>query len=219
MAKKLIIGCLVIAVVVTAFSIITAPRELLSISSPRSKYTVQISERRVFPFIDSESVYLDASAGGKAFLRGKLLYQGDFMDSDFTDKYPTYAWRSESVLKIGQREVKQLDSLQIANQTPVPLKYLLIETYEDKFVIFDVEPGETINLDFHYAGRLSVQGESGKAGERFGSAVELTNKIDTDEPKQFLINVTGEQVNIESPMQTINQVGCCAVDRASFNRE
>lgn len=219
MPKKLIISCLTIAAAVTAFLFITAPRQLLSLSSPDNKYIVQISERRSFPFIDSESAYLSVSAGGKLFLREKLLYQGDFMDSDFIDKYPHYAWRAESVLKIGQREVKQPDRLRIANRTALPLGYLLIETYLDKFVIFDVAPGDTVNLDFHYAGRLSVQGEFGKSFKRFGSAVELANKVETNEAKRFLINIEDEQVDIESPQQIINRVGCCAVDRAAFNQE
>jgi hypothetical protein len=41
----------------------------------------------------------------------------------------------------------------VTNDTRRRLAYVLIETYRDKFVLFDVEPGAMITLGFDYIGQ------------------------------------------------------------------
>src|SRR5882724_986030 len=218
MARKLILILIVIAIILVVILSVSFGREISSTSSPNNKYTVQISQERPFPAFE-RYVYLNASRTGEPFLKRKLLHTGDFLDQGFNSLYPTHAWLSESILKIGRGEGAQPDALQISNNTSYRLKYLLIETYEDKFVLLDVEPGAVINSDFRYVGRLSCQGEFRESGKRFGDAVELSSEGGNGARKQFLINVKGEGVSIESPQQTVNHVACCAVDRPDFNHE
>jgi hypothetical protein len=117
--------------------LLTRPHELWSLSSPNKKYSVQITQKRVFPFIDSESVHLSASFGDEILIKEKLLYAGDFMDDDFIERYPNFSWLSESVLKIGRVQDRQADNI-IVSSGLSRIKYLLIETYRQKFIVLDV---------------------------------------------------------------------------------
>jgi len=71
------------------------------------------------------------------------------MDQDFTVLYPMSSWASESVLRIGQVEDAADDTLRVTNDSMHRLTYLLIETYRDKFVLFDVEPRAVVTLQLH----------------------------------------------------------------------
>ncbi len=218
MTRKLILILVAVAVIVVVILSVSFGHEISSTSSPNNTYTVQISQERSFPYI-GRYVYLNASRSGEPILKRKLLYTGDFLDQEFNSLYPKHSWLSESILKIGRGEGAQSDALQISNNTSYRLKYLLIETYEDKFILLDVEPGVNINLDFRYVGRLSCQGEFSESGKRFGDAVELSSEGGNDARKQFSISVKDDGVGIESSQQTVNHVPCCAVDRSGFNRE
>ena len=70
------------------------------------------------------------------------------MDQDFTVLYPMSSWASESVLRIGQVEDAADDTLRVTNDSMHRLTYLLIETYRDKFILFDVEPRAVVTLPF-----------------------------------------------------------------------
>jgi hypothetical protein len=218
MRGKPILILIVVAVILVVILSLSFGQEISSTSSPHNKYTVQISQERRFPGIE-RYIYLNASRSGEPFLRSKLLYTGDFLDQEFNSLYPNHSWLSESILKIGRGEGAQSDALQIWNNTSYRLKYLLIETYEDKFVLLDVAPGAIEKLDFDYVGRLSCQGEFSESSKRFGVAVELPNEGANGARRQFLINVKGDGASIESPQQTLNHVACCAVDRPDFCHE
>ena len=216
--KKTYPHLIAVAVLLAVILIVPFGRAISSTSSPNNKYTVQISQERSFPYIE-RYIYLNVSRSGELLLRRKLLYTGDFLDQEVNSLYPNHSWLSESILKIGLGEGAQSDAFQISNNTSYRLKYLLIETYEDKFVLLDVAPGASVNVNFRYVGRLSCQGEFSDSGKRFGDAVELSNESGNGGNKQFLISVKGDSVSIDSPQQTANHVTCCAVDRSDFNHE
>ena len=123
-------------------------QEIGTTSSPDGTYTVSISQQRPFPFHERH-VVLNASRADAAIVQRKLLYTGDFMDQDFTVLYPMSSWASESVLRIGQVEDAADDTLRVTNDSMHRLTYLLIETYRDKFVLFDVEPRAVVTLQLH----------------------------------------------------------------------
>jgi hypothetical protein len=119
-------------------------------------------------------VSFNASRNGDPFIEGKLLYTGDRLDDDFRTLYPNYSWLSESILKIGPRPSEtQSNGLRIENETAGRINYLLIETNDDKFVVFEVEPRRVINLQFRFKGQLSCEGQVDEMVKRFGSAVRL----------------------------------------------
>jgi hypothetical protein len=218
MRKLLIIAIALIVLVGLFAGVIGSARQLASSSSPKNRYVVRIDQRRMFPGIE-RYVYLNASRDGKPFLTGKLLYTGDFLDNEFRDLYPNYSWLSESILKIGQPDSQQSDTLHITNNS-TQLKYLLIETYENKFVLFDLEPGRVADLPFHYYGRLSCQGEFAETGRRFGDAVELpdTHESTLSSPTTFTVALASDGVKIASQI-SLKHVTCCAVDRNDINHE
>jgi hypothetical protein len=173
-------------------------------SSPDGTYTVSISQQRPFPFHERH-VVLNASRADAAIVQRKLLYTGDFMDQDFTALYPRSSWASESVLRIGQVEDAADDTL-------------LIETYRDKFILFDVEPRAVVTLRFNYFGKLSAEGRFRDSGTRFADAVALPDGAETVDGEQFSILVRESALTIDGSRQ-LRHVGCCAEDRPSFGRD
>jgi hypothetical protein len=166
---------------------------------------------------DARYVYLDVSRARTPLVRRKLLYTGDLLDDDFTTLYPKSSWASESVLRIGQVERAVDDMLRVTNDTRRRLAYVLIETYRDKFVLFDVEPGAMITLGFDYIGQLSAEGEFLESATRFADAVVFSDRNHTVEGAQFAIHVREDGLTIESSRQ-LQHVACCAVDRPGFVR-
>jgi hypothetical protein len=59
-------------------------KELHSTESPAKRYSVKLIQKR---FLIERAVYLNASRASEPFVRGKLLYTGDFMDNEFGDLY------------------------------------------------------------------------------------------------------------------------------------
>ena len=184
--------------------------------SPAKRYYVKITQKR---FLIERAVYLNVTSASDSLVTGKLLYTGDFLDNDFRDLYPNYSWLSESVLEIGRSGKPNADNLRVINETGKKIAYLLIETYDDKFVLFDVEPGANLNLSFGYFGQLSCQGEFASSRERFGAAAKL---VESESPKgksEFIVRVGDNHVGIENQQLELIPIDCCAVDRPSFNRE
>ena len=218
MRKGVVVGVVVAAAVLVSVEFrFLSSREIASTSSARGRYTIQIGQERPFPGYE-RYVYLNVSRAGEAIVRRKLLYTGDMLDDDFGRLYPGYSWPSESVLRIGQVGEAEDDTLRVSNETPRRLTYLLVETYRDKFVLFDVEPGAVVTLAFNYFGRLSSEGEFQGSGERFADAVEVPDGALSVERERFSIGVRENTVTIDGQRQLLH-VGCCALDRPGFTRD
>jgi hypothetical protein len=192
---------------------------LASTLSPSGTFRVEITQRR-----DSRGyerfVYLNASRNGDRFIEDKLLYTGDRLDDDFRNLYPNYSWQSESILKIGRSPSEtQANGLRIANETARRINYLLIETYQDKFVVFKVEPRAVVNLRFRFTGQLSCEGQVDATVKRFGSAVRLLDDGERAVSGEFSVRVTDGGVLIESRQLNLRPVTCCAVDRPDMDHE
>lgn len=220
MNRKLIFGLsAVICLIIIGFAFRLSTQVLSSTSSPSHKYRVEITQKRDSAGIERH-VYLNAYRNREQFVYNKLLYTGDFLDDDFRVLYPVYSWVSESVIKIGRALAEtQSNSLKITNGTPNRIRYLLIETYRDKYVLFDVEPDSEINLRFQFLGQLSCQGEFAESKARFGSAVRLINNGEGEVEGDFSIRVEDKKVNIESSSLKLKRVTCCTVDRPDINHE
>ena len=218
MIKKLALVCLtcIVAAILVGLTFGFAGRLIHSTESPSQGYKVEITQKR---FLIERAVYLNAYKDGEPLVTRKLLYTGDFLDGDFRELYPNYSWLSESALNIGQRVWTDSDALRVVNESQNRINYLLIETWDNKIVLFDVEPGASINLQFLYFGRLSCQGETANSQERFGSAVELISGEESKGQRYFVIRVTENHVSIESPRSKLKQVNCCAADRPDFQHE
>lgn len=217
MRKGLVYGLTIVALI--AVSLISVPfaSEISSSTSPDKKYFVKITQGRTFPFFERH-VFLNASRNGDSTVRKKLLYTGDFLDNEFNALYPGLTWISGSVLEIGQGSDPKSDTIQVLNDAPYRLNYVLIETNADKYVLFDVEPGAIVNLNFRYWGRISCQTEYGQTGKRAGDALEVAEGPHANTPKQFTIRLGAEKVFIESS-ESASHVQCCAQDRPDIDHE
>jgi hypothetical protein len=220
MNRKLILMSLIaIATLIVGVASGLSGQMLSSSASPNRKYNVEISQTRDAAGVERH-VYLNAYRNGEQFVRNKLIYTGDLLDNDFRDLYPNYSWASESILKLGRKEDEtQSNGLRIRNVSPNRISYLLVETYFDKYVLFDVEPHSTVNLKFQFLGQLSCQGEFAESKQRFGNAVRLANNSEAEVPGNFSIVVRGKNAIIESPNLRLKRVTCCAVDRPDINHE
>jgi hypothetical protein len=217
--KLILISLTPIAALIIGVAYGFSGQTLSSAASPNRKYKVEISQKRDAAGIE-RYVYLNAYRNGEPFVRNKLIYTGDLLDNDFRDLYPHYSWASESILKLGRRvDETQSNDLRIANVSPNRISYLLIETYRDKYVLFDVESQSIVTLKFQFLGQLSCQGEFAESKQRFGSAVRLSNDKENEVPGDFSIRVNGKNAIIESPGLKLKQVTCCAVDRPDINHE
>jgi hypothetical protein len=217
--KLVLISLIVIAVLMVGVVYGLSGQTLSSATSPDGKYKVEVSQTRHTAGIE-RYVYLSAYRDGKQFVRSKLIYTGDFLDGDFSDLYPNYSWASPSVLKLGRTiDATESNGLRITNKSQNRISYLLVETYFDKYVLFDLEPQSVVDLKFEFLGRLSCQGEFVESKERFGSAVALSSGAENKTPGDFLIKVDGKNAVIESSSLQLKQVTCCAVDRPDINHE
>lgn len=190
---------------------------LISSVSPNGTYRVEVSQERKGV---ERYVYLNAYRKDQPFVRNKLLYTGDQFDDEFRKIYPAFSWVSDSILKVGQDVAEtQTNELTIKNETTKPISYLLIETYRDKYVLFDVAPEAVIKLRFQFIGQLSCQGGSTEVKKGFGSAVRLLNDAEGEVQGNFLIRIEATNPIIESPNLHLKRVTCCAVDRPDINHE
>jgi hypothetical protein len=121
-------------------------------------------------------------------------------------------------LKIG-RDVAaaQSNEVTVKNETSDQISYLLIETYYDKYVLFDVAPEAVIKLRFQFIGQFSCQGRFAASDKLFGSAVRLVNDVEREAQGDFLIRIQEEAPIIESPTLQLKKTSCCAVDRPDIN--
>jgi hypothetical protein len=162
-------------------------------------------------------VFLNAYRDGRTRVAHKLLYTGDFLDSDFRDLYPNSRFRSEGIYELGDvmndGSTGRHGNLRIVNATEKEISYLLIETGWYKLVVLDLKAGATVNLDLQYTGGLSCQAQFANSEQRLANAVSVVDSADSKENRQFSITVSGSNLAIESPQPGLQQSRCCASDR------
>ena len=205
-------------------AILVAPRfattVLFSTVSPR--YTVEVSQYSPFPFYE-RAVFLNVHRDGRTPVAHKLLYTGDFLDSDFRDLYPNPRFRSEGIYELGDvmndGSTGRPGNLRIVNATQKEISYLLIETGGYKLVVLDLKAGATVDLDLQYNGGLWCQAQFANSEQRLAHAVSVVDGADSKENRQFSITVTGSNVTIESPQPGLRQSRCCASDRPDPEHE
>ncbi len=199
-----------------------ATRVLFSTVSPRQRYKVEVSQYRPFPFYE-RAVFLNVYRDGRTRVVHKLLYTGDFLDSDFRDLYPNPRFRSEGIYELGNimnnGSTGRPGNLRIANATQREISYLLIETGWYKLVVLDLKAGATVDLDLQYTGGLSCQAQFANSEQRLANAVSVVDGVDSKENRRFSITARGSNVAIESPQPGLRQGRCCASDRPDPEHE
>lgn len=199
-----------------------ATRVLLSTVSPHQRYRVEITQYRPFPF-DERAVFLNVYRDDRKLAVHKLLYTGDFLDSDFRDLYPNPRFRSEDIYELGHAmddgSTGRPGNLRIENATQKEVTYLLIETGWYKLVVLDLKAGAMPDLNLQYTGGLSCQAQFADSKQRLASAVSIVDSADSKQSRQLSITVRGGDVAIESPQPGLRQSRCCASDRPDPEHE
>lgn len=185
-------------------------------ASPDGIYRLEIFQQRYPVLLNERYVYVNVDHGGAPAVRHKLLYTGDFLDDDFRALYPRVAWRTPSIIEIGQEASGHASRLTVANETDKVIRYLLIETIREKLLLLNVAPRAAMELDWKRIGRLSCQGAY-VDGERFGVAVTTTGPEVVGAHFSILVNSDGAK--IQSPDLHLLPTKCCAVDRPDFYHE
>lgn len=183
--------------------------------SPHKRYRVEIVQRWL---LAERAVYLDAYRDGRPTVRRKLLYTGDFLDDDFRGLYRDYSWIGESALRIGSEMTAgdaQSSRLNVTNESPSRLSYLLIEAGPNKIILFDVEPGAFVSLRFPISGGFTSQGEFSESKKRLGVGANIPRS----EAGPFEINVRTDNIIIKDGQRLLENTGCCASDRPDFDHE
>ena len=217
---------IVFASACTLLAVLVAPRfattVLFSTVSPRQRYTVEVSQYRPFPFYE-RAVFLNVYRDGRTPVAHKLLYTGDFLDSDFRDLYPNPRFRSEGIYELGDvmndGSTGRPGNLRIVNATQKEISYLLIETGGYKLVVLDLKAGATVDLDLQYTGGLWCQAQFANSEQRLAHAVSVVDGADSKGNRQFSITVRGGNIAIESPQLGLRQSRCCAPDRPDPEHE
>jgi len=168
-------------------------------------------------------VFLNVYRDGRTPVVHKLLYTGDFLDSDFRDLYPKPRFRSEDIYELGDvmndGSTGRPGNLRIVNATQKEISYLLIETGGYKLVVLDLKAGATVDLDLQYTGGLWCQAQFANSEQRLAHAVSVVDGADSKENRQFSITVGGGNIAIESPQLGLQQSRCCAPDRPDPEHE
>src|SRR5258708_26310383 len=185
---------IVFASACTLLAILVAPRfattVLFSTISPRQRYTVEVSRYSPFPFYE-RSVFLNVHWDGRTPVVHKLLYTGDFLDTDFRDLYPNPRFRSEGIYELGDvmndGSTGRPGNLRIVNATQKEISYLLIETGGYKLVVLDVKAGAPVDLDLQYTGWLWFQAQFANSEQRFAPALSAVGGAPSKENRPFSI--------------------------------
>lgn len=121
--------------------------------SPNGKYRIELygdKERPWLPFYEN-SVKADVVSNGVRN-RGLHIHTGDWMDSSFDLTYQKFRWHNERVLGfhgVGNHEPVASDfgdSLTLLNNTAKRIAYLNVTFGVNRFLVFDLEPGENQEL-------------------------------------------------------------------------
>ena len=104
----------------------------------------------------------------------------------------------------------------VSNKSETHLSYLLLETLDNKVIVFDVQPNSLDRLSFAFSERLSCQGQT-VGGDRFGGAVEIMNAYVNS--RRVDIRIAKGTITIDSPDRNLKATKCCAADRPDFDHE
>lgn len=184
---------------------VTSSFEIYATTSPDGAYQVNFVQERWFLLLE-RYVYLNVNYQGIPLIENERLFRGDWLEGELHDYYPDKFWKEPNVFVIGDGERIPAESIEIKNTSHIAIKYMLIETYREKILIFNLEPDSNIKLNFNYSGILCVQAETSN-GEKFRKAIEVEwGEKEYKAGSKFEIVVNQENINIEAPQRRIKNV-------------
>jgi hypothetical protein len=185
---------------------------LISSQSPNRDYTLTITYSRPTLSLDNFA-YLDVTQDGESLIDRKVLYRGDYFDGVYTDYYPLNRWTTDSVFHSGQHRRNSNAQVNLTNHSRYNYKYILIETYREKLIIFNFERGSNFSTDFHFTQILSVEGVRAETEEVFGKAIGTSSIDDESSFVEFFVEMTDSEPLITSAGRTLSQKKCFGLER------
>jgi hypothetical protein len=126
------------------------------------------------------------------------------MDISFELAYPQHAWVSNNVLRFWRNPdvpEKKSDRLLVSNRTGKVIRYLKINA-KDMFLIFDLEPTSTLELNPSHQSWLSwieCEGEFIDGQRISWKGVNFFHRGTIGEPLRYCVSISDDGVRIESP--------------------
>ena len=193
---------------------ITIEWTIYSTTSPDGKHIVSVKQERGKPFFNRKHVYLYAKSGSAPVLVKQRIMSSHMMEGNFMDHYPDYAWIRKDVLMIGNNVKESKSKLKVKNKGKNKLSYVLLETKEDKFIIFDMKPNSQIELGLFPMRSMTVQARYEGTDKSFGNGVMLESSI-LDVPKdlEYDVLVKNRNIDIVTPGYEVEFMGCCGYGR------
>lgn len=177
----------------------------LTLTSPGGVYTVNLTGSKGRPYFFTNTVRFSVLKSGQPYLSDTYLHSGDAFDPSFEVGYPDHRWPHDNVVQFYRKEAydkSKADTLIVVNRTNEVVKYLRIQS-EDKFLLFDIQPGGEITLsvspsrgDLKWVeaeGEFSHGRHIGRHGVDFKIRKELGGAF------TFYIYLNENGSNIESP--------------------
>ena len=199
-----LIGTLVVTIGV--LRIVTASHMVYSSEISEDGYVVKMYQNRA-NIPSRREVYVNANTENRSIIDSGLIFSGDTFDDTFDNRQPQKFWLRPDIFDFGSFRESGIDSLEIENMGHNVLDYVFIQTQNDRFIIFDLQPKAKRRIQFNYDGVLSVQSRS-STGEKFGKAVTGDEK-DKPEKTVFLVRISNTGTAIDSTKYRIRETDCC----------
>lgn len=123
------------------------------IVSPTGTYTLRLTGRVTKPYgiFSFEEHRLRAAVykGSVPYVPARQIYLADPMDTAFEDRYGSPDWQAPTILRFPAAWAKATGvrhSITVQNRTDQRLPSVRIDTAQDLFFLFDVAPGDELEL-------------------------------------------------------------------------
>lgn len=192
-----------IALAFALYKIVAEPPVFFTTHSPTGMYTVFLSGQKERPALFTVEVRFDVLKDGNRFWTDQYLHSGDAMDLSFELGYPDYRWVGDNILQFYNEEnfdKGRPQAIFLANRSKQTIKHLKLQAW-DKFLIFDVQPGDEVRLSASPLKGgypwVSIEGEF-YDGQRFkeNAVFRLTT---VDQSPSYNVLFTDDGLKVEYP--------------------
>lgn len=175
-------------------------------ASPHGKYRLELFGNKERPWDPFRTNRVTADVASDGVRKGSIhVHAGDWMDSSFDLTYQRFRWHNERVFGFhGVSDHEPVaegyaDSLTLTNNTEMRIAYLNACFGNSRFLVFDIEPGETQELFVTHGmfpTYVYVDGEFENGLRVKGTGMNLSERAKRQKtgPFRYCATVVGENV-------------------------
>jgi hypothetical protein len=198
--KKFIFGFFLLLITITvgiySFKFLEKPTDVFI--SPNEKYRVELYGNKKRPWFFTNTVAAKIFSNGN-IIANTQIHSGDAFDISFESAYKFIAWQNDRVLRFGYEDKnleKDVDVLTVTNNSSEKLKYLEIRFCEDKYLMFELNTGESQVLTKKHLtpADVYVSGEFENGfGFESGSSFPYTEKSIAENPFHICVSLKNSE--------------------------